>query len=842
MDRRDREDGSHSRKRWLRVGRRVSVLLALAAIGSLFLYGIGTSRAAVGRVIELVSVSIFGTSGNAASSGVDVNVNANFVVFWSDATNLIPMDRSGFRDVFERNRLPHTTQRVSINSAGEPANAPSHAQGGAPSVSDSGLDVAFYSAATNLVANDTNGQTDVFLIQFLPTISNTTLVSVSSSGEQGNGPSLYPSISGDGRFVAFQSAATNLVPNDTNGMTDVFVRDVLNGTTERVCDTTQGNGFAINPAISADGTMVAFASSSTNLVPHDTNHRIDIFVCDRGTGTIDIVSINDQSELGNGDSILPAINEHGSVVAFKSSANNLVPNDLNNVVDVFARDRINMHTERISESFTGRDANDGSFPPSVDYSGRFVAFGSAATNLVPNDFNGVPSVFVRDRMQDLTLLVDVNERGEQANGGTPDIPPSISGDAKQIGFVSIASNLTPNDRNENLDVFITRNPFICEIDEDCPPGFECENGFCVVKGTPTPTATAGPGDCCQCLGPECQDPSSTGCPTDCDIVRQAACLDGMNCVTFTPSGGTPTPTPTASRNDCCACAGPSCQIPPVGEGCPADCDIVPQAVCINQTSCATFTPTPTAGPNDCCQCPDDHCEDPGNDGCPTQCDIVRSAACLDGFMCVTFTPSGGTPTPTPTPTPTVGSDDCCECPSDHCEAPGNDGCPTECEVIRRAVCIGGTACATFTPTPTAGPNDCCECPSNRCEDPGNDGCPTDCEIVRSAVCVGGTACATFTGTPTPSVTPTPTGQITTTFTPTGSATPSVSATPTGRGTVTATPTGGTATPTQTPAGSLDKDAGCHCQITSESANGPVHVPYWLAVPVALLILRRRHLR
>jgi len=864
MNRRTGED-RRSLIQWLDP-RRPLLPLSVAAtlVGLTLFYGIGASQSPFGPAIELVSVSIFGTSGNDASSGVAVNADGNFVVFWSDATNLIPMDREGLRDVFERKRLlPQTTQRMSVNSAGVAANADSHAQGGAPAVNGDGQLVAFYSTATNLVPTDTNGQTDVFLRQVGS--STTELISVSSNGTQGNGPSLYPSISADGRFVAFQSEATNLAPGDTNAMADIYVRDRVSNTTERLCPAIEGNGFAITPAISADGNVVAFASNSTNLVPVDTNRRIDIFVCDRRNGMIDIISINDAGEPGNGDSILPAIDLDGSLVAFKSTATNLVPNDFNGVVDVFARDRTAMHTERISVNTNGGDANDASFPPSVDYNGRFVAFGSAANNLVPNDFNSVSSVFVRDRMNGVTFLVDVNERGEQANNGTPDIPPGVSGDGRSIGFVSMASNLTPNDTNENLDVFITSNPALgccqcpdrCEMfqPEGCPTDCElradseCIDATCIPFGMPTPTPTGDstitptetPGggtptptptntpcptnlpSCCQCPDNLCEPPGEEGCRPECVIVCQAVCVDNQMCITITPTstptdtpstpatatatptGPTPTPTetPTACPTglpSCCQCPGGQCQ-EPVGGQCPIECEIVCEAQCVDGECRPVTSPTPTSTPTrtpcppnlpSCCECPD-RCEVPVDGSCPVDCEIRCESACI-GNDCIPVT---RTPTPTITATPCApGSSSCCRCGEERCEMPVEGRCPIDCELICDAVCVDNECEQVSPPTPTPTPPPgglCCQCTATRCENPVEGRCPSECEEVPNAACLNETTCTRFTPTPTIAV------------------------------------------------NMPDRDA-CQCNMTSDNPNPPTRVPYWLAVPAALIFLRRRHLR
>jgi len=524
-----------------RLHRGVGVAAALLAV--LGLMALATGRAAWALPpgdIDLVSVSSSGRSGDRPSSGPASNESGGVVAFYSDATNLVFGDTNQVRDVYVRVRTvdPAVTERVSVSSAGVQANRASQAGGGAPGLSGDGALVAFYSMATNLVPGDANGQSDVFVRD--RTAGTTEVVSVSTSGELGNGPSVFPGLSRDGRFVVFQSLATNLVADDTNGVADIFVRDRQAGTTERACSV-QPNRGSSSPAISGNGQYVAFASGATNLSPLDTNDKIDIFLCDRASGLIELVSVSTAGVPGDGDSILPAVSDDGTIVAFKSLADNLVPGDLNNVVDVFARDRVNATTERISANFRGADGNDFSFPPSVSGDGRFVAFGSFANNLVLGEADIVANMYVRDRDIGRTLYVDVNAQGQLGNNGVPDIPPGVSGDGKEIAFASSASNLTTNDRNPVQDVFAAVNPFYgpnsCP-DGICPDPLVCVDGFCVAPSpTPTPSKTGTPTVTPTPTPTLTPTPTFVACMTDDDCppgkqCRAGFCKDIRDCETF----------------------------------------------------------------------------------------------------------------------------------------------------------------------------------------------------------------------------------------------------------------------------------------------------------------------
>lgn len=304
--------------------------------------------------------------------------------------------------------------------------------------------------------------------------AQTTVVSVASDGTQANNASLtyllaHPALSADGRYVAFSSLASNLVLSDTNGKDDVFVRDRLTSQTTRVSvasDGTQANDMSFETAISGDGRYVVFASWATNLVQGDTNicnegtgdHSCsDVFVHDRVTGQTTRVSSTSSGVAGNGASTEPIVSVDGHVVAFRSTASDLVAGDTNGISDVFVRDLTSGQTTRVNVTSQGGQAEPGPSPFWVDPSyaalsadGRFVAFASNQGNLVPGDANvacvvdlvgtvNCPDVFVHDRLTGQTTRVSVASDGTEANFGASD--PVISADGRFVGFRSHSTNL-----------------------------------------------------------------------------------------------------------------------------------------------------------------------------------------------------------------------------------------------------------------------------------------------------------------------------------------------------------------------------------------------------------------
>jgi hypothetical protein len=454
-------------------GHRAPVVGALA-VSLAFAVPLVHGAVAFSAVTELVSINSNGGQGDNISgrfAGPAINTNGQIVAFDSIATTLVPRDKNGQADVFVHDRTTDTTERVSVRSNGREANDFSSR----PDLNGQGNLVAFDSAATRLVRRDTNSALDVFLHN--RTTDATSRISVSSNELQGNSGSHSPSLSSSGRFVAFVSTASNLVPNDTNGADDVFVRDLVTGTTERVSvrsNGNQGNSSTTLTSISANGRWVVFQSFATNLVPGDTNGHFDVFIHDRQTGLTERVSVRSNEAQGNAPSTDATVSRNGEFVAFKSPATNLVFGDTNESTDAFVRDRTTGTTERVSINSAEEQANGDSqegagigFPaggPDISADGRFVAFHSTATNLVPGDTNTCPpvfdaqpgrcpDVFVRDRVAGTTARFNVASDGTQANERSAE--PAISEDGLAVAFFSAASNLVANDENVCPPLFTT---------------------------------------------------------------------------------------------------------------------------------------------------------------------------------------------------------------------------------------------------------------------------------------------------------------------------------------------------------------------------------------------------
>jgi uncharacterized repeat protein (TIGR01451 family) len=349
---------------------------------------------------------------------------------------------------------PGITERVSVDSDGNQANDRSGFLSG-PAISADGRFVAFDSTATDLIPG---GNLSFGIFVHDRRSGTTELVSVSSGGNQGEGLSSSPAISADGRFVAFDSDASNLVHGDRNNITDVFVHDRITGQTIRVSVGTDGQEGASSshaPAISADGRFVVFHANSS-LVPEDTNDTTDVYVHDTATSITELVSVATDGTAGNNSSFIQDISSDGRFVAFVSSASNLVLNDANGfTADVYVRDRVTGTTELVSVGNDGAQAEIGFFDvPAISGNGRFVAF-STSTSLVPEDTSPFSlDIYLRDRLTGTTELISVNS--DEVPGDGRSDSPAISDDGRFVAFQSDSTNFAPEQSSifPDEDIFV----------------------------------------------------------------------------------------------------------------------------------------------------------------------------------------------------------------------------------------------------------------------------------------------------------------------------------------------------------------------------------------------------
>jgi len=332
------------------------------------------------------------------------------------------------------------------------------------SISGDGRYVAFESNAANFTY-DNNNTSDIFLKD--TQTGQTTMVSTDSTGYPGNGASSRPSISLDGRYVAFQSYAGNLVAGDTNAIGDVFVKDVQTGQITRVSTNSAGNQVNMyydshSASISADGRYVAFMTIGDVAQGQGyTNGSTDVFVKDRQTGQTTLISSSSTGAMANHYSWDCAISGDGRYVTFSSTASNLVAGDTNSVRDVFVKDRQTGQTSRVSTNSTGIQGNGatgwiGGYTTAdvaISGDGRYVAFHSNASNMVYGDTNSAYDIFVKDTQTGTTVRASTSTGGGQANNASNQ-ETSISADGRYVTFSSDATNLVSGDTNSLKDIFI----------------------------------------------------------------------------------------------------------------------------------------------------------------------------------------------------------------------------------------------------------------------------------------------------------------------------------------------------------------------------------------------------
>jgi Tol biopolymer transport system component len=434
------------------------VLIAVMAI-------VSATTHAVGATTDDLTEPVDGVAGhhppvNAFSFRPWMSGDGRLVAFDSNAV-LAPGAAHGVRNVYVYERSTGAISLVSVGLNGVPSNGDSQRA----TVSTDGRFVAFWSAADNLVDGDTNGVTDAFVRD--RQTNTTTRVSVGPDGRQANGASARPVISGDGNLVAFESAASNLLPDnvlgkkgDTNGVRDVYVYNRSAQTTVRVSvgsDGKEGRGESVRPSISADGHYVAFQSLAA-FDPADTNGKTDVYVHDMSSGTTQLVSVSPGGAVGDQGSFSPSVSADGRYIAYWSNAHNLVADDTNGVADVFVADRTTGRTERVSVGTDGAESDGASSDPSISRDGRYVSFWSAATNLVPGDTNGKRDVFVVDREKGTTQRVSVASDGTQGNGDSYSPCVAVIDDGRvAVAFDSASTNFggnRPSPKGKHSAVFL----------------------------------------------------------------------------------------------------------------------------------------------------------------------------------------------------------------------------------------------------------------------------------------------------------------------------------------------------------------------------------------------------
>ena len=385
---------------------------------------------------------------NAISYRGQISANGRFAVFESEGTSLVPNDINGVSDVFMRDLQLGTIVRVSVDAAGLEADG----GGGNPSISADGHFVAFESGATNLLPGDMNGFSDIYVKDTVT--GAVSRASLTSTGGEPNNEAINASISGDGRFVVFDSEADNLVPNDTNGAGDIFVRDMQLGTTTGV--TVSGNAGGFEGSISLDGRFVVFNSRSTNFVPDDTNGVADVFVYSIQAGQIVRASVNSSGVQGGFSSTEPSISGDGRYVTFSTSSDDFTTVDTYGYTQLYVRDMQAGTTLLVSykDGYAMVGESDSSV---ISADGRYIAFS------FDDKGDGMPKrdLYIADRTTNQMYLA---VPGHDSSGMDSPILPSISGDGRFLLFATSVAHV-PEDINSERDIYVREMSY----QADTPP-------------------------------------------------------------------------------------------------------------------------------------------------------------------------------------------------------------------------------------------------------------------------------------------------------------------------------------------------------------------------------------
>lgn len=407
--------------------------------------------------IVRASIDSNGVEGNNHSSLPALSGDGRLVVFTSQADNLVTGDTNGVADVFVKDLVTGEIVRASTDSNGVQGNATSTRA----SISEDGRYVVFESVSTNLVAGDTNGKTDVFL-KDLQT-GETTRVSIDKNGAEGDEDSDKAKISANGRYVVFNSRATTLLAADGDTQSDIYLKDLRTGRLSLISTAANGvkaNGASYDPSISADGRYIAFDSFGDNLGPVDGNGDVDVYVKDRRTGAVMLASSDDEGIASDTYAESSMISANGRYVVFGSDASNLVDLPDNGEFDLYVKDLRTGGIVRANLDHNGGEAAGGfGFGrPSISADGRFVVFSSDSTELQnSSDPHGLYDVFLKDMETGYIRYVNSSATGQRATGSgalAHSRDAVISADGKFVAFSTGASDLVANDTNGDTDIFV----------------------------------------------------------------------------------------------------------------------------------------------------------------------------------------------------------------------------------------------------------------------------------------------------------------------------------------------------------------------------------------------------
>lgn len=450
----------------------------------IFSFSVSSANYTSVRSLTLVDKNI--DVGDLGSSAGSISSDGSYVVFISESTNLVAGDTNGLSDVFLYEVATGDIERINEGPLGVEADVGTSWQS---VISGDGRYIAFLSEATNLVAGDINAKSDIFTYDTVE--DEMLLISNDFNGTPSNDDSFFATISQDGRYIAYGSSATDLVEDDTNGLADVFVWDRTTGENTRVSvaddESEITDSFSSHSSISATGRYVVFGSASAELVSGDTNGQSDVFLRDTVLGTTERISVDsNEVEIDNFISVItlhnPMISEDGRYVVFWTEGA-FVPEDTNDAGDVYLRDRTLGTTERVSVSTNGAQTASGNGLGAISSDGRYVTFGSSSNNLVPGDTtsgDGTADIFIRDTFYDVTSRVNISEAGLESDGGSDDAGFLTSG-GRFIVYGSTSTNLT-EDSDGLYHVYLAEimdADEISSIVEDAAPngGDIDENGY-----------------------------------------------------------------------------------------------------------------------------------------------------------------------------------------------------------------------------------------------------------------------------------------------------------------------------------------------------------------------------